>query len=207
MVMKKGWIPHRYIVSAAMLGSMGLACAQSLPAHGFMAYAPPPSQKTHLIAIQQGSALSRTVASIRNEVYELDDGSPLYMKDKYKTSWQDLQLTFLTELNPQLGLIWGFGTGERGPKYKIEPSFVLGSTYLKKLDSSSFFNIRLTYRMGGRLKEKPCLTSRPRLGLINTPENCRLTNSILPPEETLKYLLNESPRDRMVFAVRYVKQF
>jgi hypothetical protein len=187
----------------------GLASAQAMPSHGFMAFVPPSTQTTHLIGIQQGSALSQTVSHVRSEVVELGDGKGtlFYLKNKYKTNWQDLQLTFLTEINPNFGLIFGFGTGERGPNYKIEPSLQLGFIHLTQIDKKSNLQTRFSYRFAGKLKEKPCITSRPALNLFNTEENCRLTTSLMPIEETLNFLWNEAPRDRLVIALRYVRHF
>jgi len=171
-----------------------------------MAYTPNTTQKTHLIGVQYGSALSREVSGFRGQSYELSGGELIRFDRWYRTHWQDLQLNWLTEVNPQLGFIWGFGTGERGPKYRIQPSMQLGFLFQQPLSKQSAWSARFTTRLGGALKEKTCLADYGDIGGVQTV-NCRLAATELPPEETLKYLLNESPRDRMVFAVRYVKQF
>lgn len=184
----------------------GAAGAHTLPSYGFMAFVPPSTQKTHLIGIQQGTGLSREISSLRGQSYELSNGELVRFSRLYKTHWQDLQLTWLTELNPQLGLIWGMGTGERGPKYRIDPSMQLGFLFQQPLGKQSAWSVQATTRLGGRLKERTCIADYGDIGGVQTV-NCRLAATELPPEETLKFLLNEAPRDRLVFAVRYVKQF
>lgn len=191
---------------AGVLLMQGLAHAQNLPMYGFMAYVPSSTQSTHLIGIQYGSALSRQVGGVRGQSYELSGGELVRFDRWYGTRWQDMQLTWLTELNPRLGVIWGFGTGERGPKYRIAPSMQLGFLYQQPLSKLSAWSVRATTRLGGRLREKTCIADYGDIGGVQAV-NCRLAASELQPKETLKYLLDESPRDRWVLAVRYVKRF
>jgi hypothetical protein len=159
-----------------------------------------------LIGIQYGSALSHTVGNFRGQSYELSGGELVRFDRWYRTHWQDMQLTWLTEFNTQLGLIWGLSTGERGAKYQIDPSMQLGFLFQQPLSKQSVWSLRATTRLGGRLKEKTCLADYGDIGGVQSV-NCRLAASNLPPVETLKYLLNEAPRDRLMLAVRYVKQF
>jgi hypothetical protein len=205
--MKPRW--KSYLRAAFWAGGFvvaGLVNAQALPTHGFMAFVPPSTQTTHLIGIQQGSALSREVSGFRGQSFELSNGEQVRFNRWYKTQWQDLQLTWLTEIHPQWGLIWGVSTGERGPKYRIDPSLQLGFLYQQPISKQSAWSIRATTRFSGRLKEKTCLADYGDIGGVQTV-NCRLAASELPPEETLKYLLNEAPHDRLVIALRYVRHF
>ncbi len=205
--MKFGWVSYlRSVFCAAGLALAGLVNAHALPAQGFMGFVPPSTQKTHLIGIQQGSALSREVSGFRGQSFELSNGELVRFDRWYKTHWQDLQLTWLTEIHPQWGLIWGVSTGERGPKYRIDPSLQLGFLYQQPMSKQSAWSLRATTRLSGRLKEKTCLADYGDIGGVQTV-NCRLAATELPPEETLKYLLNEAPRDRLVIALRYVRQF
>lgn len=194
------------VLLALVFMTQGLTYAQNLPSHGFMDYVLTSSQKTQLIGIQYGSALSRKVSSVRDQSYELSAGDLVRFDRWYGTQWQDMQLTWLTEVNSQLGLIWGMSTGEQGPKYRIDPSVQLGFLFQQPLSKLSAWSVRATTRLGGSLKEKTCVADYGDIGGVQSV-NCRLAATELPPEETLKYLMNESPRDRLVFAVRYVKQF
>lgn len=199
-------MPYRIAAAAALWSTVSFASAQGLAAHGFMAYVPPASQKTHLIGVQQGSALSREISGLRGQGFELSNGDWVGFDRWYSTHWQDLQMTWMTEINPRWGLIWGLSTGERGPKYQIDPSLQLGFLFQQPLSKHSAWSVRATTRLGGRLKEKTCLADYGDIGGVQTV-NCRLAATELPPEETLKYLLNEAPRDRMEIALRYVRQF
>lgn len=177
-------------------------------AHAFI---PPTSasfSQTHWVGIQFGSALSAQMRNMSREGYELSNGQPVLFDRWYRTQWQDLQLTFMTELHPQWGLIWGFGTGERGPKYRIDPSLQLGFLFQQPLSQHSSWSVRATTRLGGRLREKTCSASYGIQGYqVPQTVNCRLAASELSPQETLKFLINEAPRDRFILNVRYVHYF
>ncbi len=185
---------------------VGLVNAHGLPDQGFKEFVSPSTQKTHLIGVQQGSALSREVSGYRSQQFNLSNGELVRFSHWYKTNWQELQLTWLTQINSQLGLIWGGGTGERGPKYRIDSSLQLGFLFEQPLSNQSAWSLRATTRLGGRLKEKTCSADFGNIGGIQTV-NCRLAATHLPPEETLKYLLNEAPRDRLLISLRYVRNF
>jgi hypothetical protein len=58
----------------------------------------------------------------------------------------------------------------------------------------------------GHLKEKTCLAAFGELG-SESLVNCRLAATPLPPSETLKYLLHESPTDSLSATVRYTLNF
>ena len=168
----------------------------------------PSDHKTHWIDIQFGTALSAQMRNLSREGYELSTGQPIQFDRWYRSQWQDLQLTFMTELDPQWGLLWGFGTGERGPKYRIDPSLQLGFLFQQPLSKHSAWSVRVTTRLGGRLREKTCLATYGIQG-YEAPQavNCRLAASELTPQETLKFLINEAPRDRFTLNVRYVHHF
>lgn len=188
------------------MAAYSVAHAQNFANTSFVAYEIQPAQKTHLIGIQQGSSLSRTVGHFRGQGFELSNGETVSFDPWYKTHWQDFQITMLTELNTNFGLIWGLSTGERGVKYRIDPSVQLGFLFHQKLTAKSAWTFSASSRFGGRLKEKTCSADFGQIGGVQTV-NCRLAATQLPPEETLQFLLNESPRDRLVLALRYTKQF
>ncbi len=204
-IMSRNFLINENLLVLVFL-TQGVTFAQNFPSHGFMAYVPTSNPKTHLIGIQYGSALSREVGGFRGQSYDLANGNTVRFDRWYATQWQDMQLTWLTEVNPQLGLIWGIGTGEQGPKYRIDPSVQLGFLFQQPLSKLSAWSVRATARLGGRLKEKTCVADYGDIGGVQSV-NCRLAATELPPDETMKYLMNEGPRDRLVFALRYVQQF
>jgi len=204
----------RSVFCAGGIALTGLVNAHALPAYGFMAFVPPSTQKTHLIGIQQGSALSREVSGFRGQGYYTSENEYKDFNRWYETSWTDLHLTWLTEIHPRWGLIWGIGSGERGPKYQIDPSFQLGFLYQQPLSKQSAWSMKLSSRLGGRLKEKTCTATYGKDSesdvlseYKNVVTNCRLAANHLSPEEALSHLWNEAPRDRLVIALRYVRHF
>jgi hypothetical protein len=190
------------------------------PVHAFEAQSPPhfartfqnlvPEQRgnTHFIALQYGSSLSRQVSQLRSQGYELSSGEAVNFDGWYSTSWQDLQLAWMTQVSPRLGLIWGMGTGERGEKYGIDPSLQLGFVFHQPIGKQSTFTFRASTRVGGRLREKTCMATYTLLGYDKPqPVNCRLAATELAPEDTLQFLFNDSPSDRMQLNVGYTWSF
>lgn len=205
---------------------LGAACVFSLwvffttPMHAFETQSPPPLSRTfqnlvleqrgntHFIGLQYGSSLSRQVSQLRSQGYELSAGEAVDFDGWYSTSWQDLQLTWMTQIDPRLGLIWGMGTGERGDKYTIDPSMQLGFVFQQPIGKQSTFTFRAATRVGGRLREKTCMATYTLLGYDKPqPVNCRLAATQLAPEDTLQFLFNDSPSDRMQLNVLYMWLF
>lgn len=177
-------------------------------AHTFQNLVPVQRGNTHLIGLQYGSSLSRQVSQLRSQGYELSSGGAVDFDSWYSTSWQDLQLTWMTQISPRLGLIWGLGTGERGEKYIIDPSLQLGFVFQQPTGKQSTFTFRVSTRVGGRLREKTCMATYTLLGYDKPqPVNCRLAATELAPEDTLQFLFNDSPSDRMQLNVRYMWLF
>lgn len=145
--------------------------------------------KTKLSDVSQGGDLSELAKSFRSQSFELQDGTIVRMDDYYKTSWTNLKITFLTELNTNFNLLWGIGTGEYGSKYRIDPSILLGFIYNRDLKRGSVFSFRFSQRFGERFIEKPCAASYGTISEQFQPVNCRLAASDLPPDETLRYLV------------------
>lgn len=185
------------------------AQAQSLSARSpFLALEGSRQTATHWIGLEHHTPLSRQVSQFRNQGYELSGGQAINFNTWYSTDWQDMRLSWLTQVHPSWGFIWGFGTGERGQKYRIDPSLQLGLLMNQAIDPHSAWSLKVSTRVGGRLKEKPCeafYNADPASGMQTV--NCRLAASELPPEETLQYLLNTPPDDRLSLTVRYVRQF
>lgn len=160
---------------------------------------------TRFVDARIGVGFSETMRRYARGGYELSDGEQIHFRDWYASDWKDLQATFLTSLDEDLGLYWGFSTGESGEKYQIEPSIRIG--FLSRFDLSERESLSLsaTVVLGGSLKEKPCTADYGVLG-SGVSVNCRLAASVLPPEETLKYLFYQEP-ERVRVSFRYTFRF
>jgi hypothetical protein len=112
----------------------------------------------------------------------------------------------MTEINPNLGVIWGFSTGEKAEKYEISRSVTIGFAYSTQIDKTSFLSIRGTTILGGNLREKTCTADYGDIGGIQEV-NCRLAATPLPPSETLMHLFNDKPLNKDLFFIRYIKYF
>lgn len=154
-------------------------------------------KNTHLLSLTQGSVHEGQLSNIRNGGFELSNGKYVSFRDWYTTDWKDAQIKFLTQVTPNLGLIWGLSTGERGEKYEIAPSLTLGLALQYPLRKNVKLGITATNSWGGMLREKPCTADYGAIGGIQSV-NCRLAATFLPPAETLNYLLNEPPRQAQI---------
>ena len=109
------------------LGALLLAAAPWGFAQADWAFSLPSPGSTSLIEIRQGSELSRQVRSLHGQGYESSGGEQVDFATWYSSNWTDMRATWMTPLSANTGFIWGFGTGERGPKYRIDPSLRLGA--------------------------------------------------------------------------------
>jgi hypothetical protein len=159
-------------------------------------------RSTHLIEVKQGSDLSRKVAGVQGSGFETSQGSWVSMQPWYSSRWSDSSIAWLTQLNPGLGVIWGLGTGERGEKYRIDPSLKLGFITQTELRKNAYLSFKATAVLGGRLRERACVADYGEIGGVQAV-NCRLAASTLPPAETLKYLFNERPTDRLTLSLQF----
>lgn len=184
---------------AAALALPALALPGPAPAQGFL-------ERTNLLDIRAGSRLSEMAEEARFSGFELSDGTPFDLEDWYEPRWPDIGVTFLTQIDPSLGVVWGFSTGERGGKYEIEPGLKLGVLKLIDLAEGQVLSISATTVLGGRLRERTCLADYGEIGGTQTV-NCRLAASILPPAETLDLLFDEAPPDRLEISIRYAWTF
>jgi hypothetical protein len=159
-----------------------------------------------LIDLYEGSNRSVLARDLRRGGFELSDGTPLSFRNWYTPRYPELTMLFLRPLSESFGLIWGLGSGERAEKYEIDPSLHLGFIFQHQPFENAFLTIRLTYPIGGRLREKACVADYGDIGGIQSV-NCRLAATLLPPEETLQYLVNESgnldARLSINFSVRF----
>ena len=161
---------------------------------------------THLIDIKQGSELSGKVSDSSAGGFETAQGNFVSFKKWYQTNWTDTKTVWMTEINPNLGVIWGFSTGEKAEKYEISRSVTIGFAYSTQIDKTSFLSIRGTTILGGNLREKTCTADYGDIGGIQEV-NCRLAASPLPPSETLSHLFNDKPFNKDLFFIRYTKFF
>ncbi|MCW3782195.1 hypothetical protein OM960_11400 [Defluviimonas sp. CAU 1641] len=163
-------------------------------------------EMTQLVDARAGTSLSDIARQLGTGGYELSDGSPVAFSDWYSSSWTDLRLTWVTQVSQNFGVYWGFGTGERGPKYEIEPSLKLGLIVLQPVSRNGMLSLSATTVIGGAFNEGTCTADYGAIGGTQTV-NCRLAASVLPPEETLAYLVHEKPADRFELILRYRLSF
>ncbi len=163
-------------------------------------------ESTYLIEINQGSSLSNMAFGFSNMGYESAYGDRIRLNKWYATQWVDTRLGFLTQLSSEFGLIWGFSTGERADKYKIDPSLKVGFLFSHQLSKQSSFSLSASTILGGRLQERACTADYGDVGGIQKV-NCRLAASTMAPAETLNYLVNQGPQHQKFVMFRFVSSF
>ncbi len=161
---------------------------------------------THLLDMRQGSILSDKVSDFRSMGYETATGKRVNFNKWYSTKWTDFRILWMTQIDKQNGFIWGFSTGEKGVKYNISPGLTLGFIHQRELGKNMSFTIQGTTVIGGWLKEKSCMADYGEIGGVQEV-NCRLAASTLEPKETLKYLLNERPKEDSMLMVKFTYLF
>lgn len=162
--------------------------------------------ETRLIDLRAGAGVSASVRSYQSDGYQLSDGTPVIFGDWYRADWPDVHISFVTPIRKNLGFLWGFGTGERGGQYTIDPSLRLGFVAVEDLSESETLSLSISGRIGGRLTERPCTANYGAIG-GTVQVNCRLAATPMRPAETLDYLLDEPPTDRFVVQVTYRFEF
>ena len=161
---------------------------------------------THLVELRQGGDLSRQMSSLRLGGYETAQGEQVDFARWYTTRWTDTRVGWMTQMTPHWGLLWGFGTGERAPKYRIAPSVKLGLLFTTQPTRDSQFTFRWTATLGGQLRERACSADYGAIGGVQQV-NCRLAASTMAPADTLQYLVHAAPRDRRTLSLDYSVQF
>lgn len=175
-------------------------------AESWLAAATPSPGSTHLVELHQGGDLSQQAATLRQGGYETAQGHWVDVARWYRTRWTDTHVGFMTQLDPQWGLLWGFSTGEQGPKYRIAPSLKLGLAHVLQPTRDSQLSLRWTTTLGGGLRERACTADYGAIGRVQAV-NCRLAASTLAPADTLTYLLRASPRERHRLSIEYRLRF
>ena len=157
---------------------------------------------TFLLDVSLGSARSQIARDLSDGGYELSDGTPISFSQWYDASFPELNVLFLTELTPSLGLAWGLSTGERGEKYRIDPGIWIGFIQNYDLSRNSRITISALTLLGGNFRERICIGDYRDIGGIQAV-NCRLAASLLPPTETLDFLVRESGFMETRISIRY----
>ena len=168
--------PAQDYTRPAILAIAGaLFCAVATSAAAFM-------DETRLLDLRAGTSLSERVRAYQSRGYELSDGTPVIFGDWYRSEWPDVQALFLTPLDDDLGFIWGFGTGEKGGQYSIDPSLHLGFVLVRDIGETETLSLSVTGILGGRLSERPCTADYGSIGGI-VSVNCRLAASAMRPAD------------------------
>lgn len=184
---------HRRLLPALLA-----ACAWAGGAQAFEALAAPDAASaTRLVDVTARSGLSMKVRGFRDQPYELSNGAAAPLERWYRPrTLPDTVFRFLTPAGRDNGLIWGFGTGERGQKYRIDPSIHLGWAHQTWLSPRTRLGVEVSAQLGGRLHERTCTADYGDIGGVREV-NCRLAATELPPEQTLALLANTGPERRV----------
>jgi hypothetical protein len=194
----------RIVFVACFVGlNLGAQLAQAQDLSGAWQHA---VESTKLVEISQNHWLSRQMLSVSMGGYELAGGQRVGFDRWYKTSFSDTRVSWMTPITPQWGVIWGVSTGESGPKYSIDPSLKIGLVLSTPIDRKSWFSVKLSTVLGGRLQEKPCTADYGAIGGAQMV-NCRLAASEMAPAQTLSYLLNSLPPDLHQLSISYRQLF
>ena len=161
---------------------------------------------THLVELRQGSPLSLKAGGSRSLRYDSSEGAEISMNRWYSARWIDFHVGLMTQINRNLGITWGFSTGEKAEKYVIAPSWKLGFVYTTPIHKNGLLTFSGQRVFSGRLKEKSCEADYGEIGGIRRV-NCRLAATPLTPEETLAYNFNEKPTDRIFLSLQYRRSF
>lgn len=147
-------------------------------------------EDTFLLDVYAGSNRSDVARSLSLGGYELSGGEYIDFRDWYTPRLlPDMTILFLKQIRPDFGIIWGVSTGEKGEKYRIDPALQLGFVYQYIPIENAVFTAKVTYPLFGDMTEKTCTADYGALGGIQTV-NCRLAAELIPPEETLDYLVD-----------------
>lgn len=161
---------------------------------------------TYLVEVKQGSQLSMLARTLGSGGFETATGGRVDFRPWYSARWMDASITWMTQLTPNFGILHGVGTGERAQKYEIAPSLKLGVVWQTQTGRNAFLGVRATTTLGGELREKPCVADYGQIGGVQAV-NCRLAASLLPPEQTLDYLVSQKPPDRHQVNVMFTWRF
>ena len=162
-------------------------------------------EDAQLVDVRIGKS-SYDVSSLAGGRGILSDGTEYTFRKWYEADFPDLRLTMITPISDTFGVYWGFGTGEGGEKYSIDPSIKVGFLATQPVGDNGILSLSVSVVIGGYLREESCTADYGAIGGVQSV-NCRLADSVLPPSETLKYLLDERPGDQVSISMRYQWRF
>ncbi len=161
---------------------------------------------THLIEVKYDAEHAKWLNPTRESGFETSGGMPISFRPWYTATVRNASAAWMTQLTPSFGVIWGWGTGERGVKYVITPSVKLGLMAQHEVFKNGWLSLKATTILGGKLKEKSCLGNYDELGGVQEV-NCRLAASTLAPEQTLAYLFREKPFNQHQLMLQFSQRF
>lgn len=180
-----------------------LLCAQQLHAQSYLRQGDSFLDSTYVIEITQDTSISLKARELRVGGFETSGGSYIDLSRWYSPTWYDTRASWLTQVSPSFGVIWGISTGETAEKYSISPSLRLGFMYQAKPTRNSTLTFTATTTKGGNLTEKTCTADYGEIGGVQVV-NCRLAATTLTPEETLMYLTYAKPSDTWQISFKYI---
>jgi hypothetical protein len=163
-------------------------------------------EQTYFLNIRQGTPLSDRVVLLSIGSLELSQGANVDFRRWYSPKFPEMRIDFMTQFSEGIGFLWGVSTGEWGQKYRIAPALKLGFILQTQLSPLTTLSISFTSLFGGRLREKTCTADYGDIGGVQEV-NCRLAASTLSPSDTLKYLVNMKPPDRLWVGMRFQTRF
>lgn len=164
------------------------------------------SARTKLADVSVGGELSQMVQDISMGGYKTSGGEPVDFSHWYSSGWRNLSVTWLTALDRHTGIYWGFGTGEAGEKYHIDPAIRLGILFQRPLGNDRSLSLSAFTILGGALSERTCIADYGAIGGIQEV-NCRLAASPLPPAATLNKMLDRPPLAENRISVTFTQRF
>jgi hypothetical protein len=182
------------LMAISSLGPFGYAQAQDF------------WEETTLYDVNAHSVRSGKSRSLAVGGYELSNGEWQSFRGWYLPRISEVNILLLTEIKQNVGLIWGVSTGGYGEKYSIQPGVWVGVVSLWQISEQASLTVSAKTLLGGRLSEEACIADYGDVGGIQKV-NCRLAASILEPNETLDYLVNDIGMVEAAVGVEFTYRF
>jgi len=106
-----------------------------------------------LLDFRIGGRFSSVAQRLALGGYELAQGEYVSFDQWYTPRMREISVQFLTAVAPDMGVTWGFGTGERGAKYRIQPSLQIGFIYQKEVFPNGWLSFIFDGVIGGNFSE------------------------------------------------------
>lgn len=187
----------RYPVAVLLLAGVQPVQADAYLGRGHSLF-----DSTYLIEITQETSLSQKARGMRSGGYETSGGNWVGFGNWYSTNWSDTRISWITQVNPNFGVIWGLSSGERAEKHRIDPGLRLGVLFQTQPRKHSLLTLSASTVVGGKLREEACVADYGEIGGVQKV-NCRLAASVLEPSETLNHLLIEKPESSIQIQYRF----